>query len=382
MNKNKKKRVNEFKLGDRIPGSGMHFVKRNVERQNEINTGQTYVDAACPFCGRVKEYRLGDLKNGRTTSCSCNKGKHGHFTYVPKRKEDSCGNITYDKGYEMNFGWIYDGEAGLDTYGNRMVNVHSKWVETDKAVMPLKELDPVENADGLMMYSRWAKSYIDANNVDLSELVTEEERKADELAVDFEKNPHKRVPVQFNEKTRIAHGKDEYWMLDMLSKHTDIATKMRWTAYVINNDVVRKDNQSIKDCDLTYADNTIVNVIDGKNIEIYEEYDGYCHSMKNPSERDSKVMFECAKNNKGLFRLSTQLNVFKERNKEAVLAIRKYAINIIEQNILHNYNVGYNEKPTIVRVSQQRGIEGAILKDGQFVWGKIEKISDFLRIHC
>lgn len=384
MNKNKNKRINEFKLGDRIGKSGMHFVKRNVEYAEKIGSKEVYVNAACPFCGRVKEYRLDLLRNGTITSCSCHLGKHGHTRCVPQRREDSYGNVQYDKGYSMNFGWVYDGEAGLDTYGNRMVNVHSKWVAEDKTVMPLKELDPVENADGLMLYSRWAQSYVEANNVDLNKFVLNEEKESDDVAAFFAKNPNGRCPVLLeNGQILYARGIDEYWIKNVLSKDKETVRKLRGTAYVIENDVVRNKNNVIMDCDATYADMKTVDTIDGKLIEIYEEYDGKRnHPVKRLSKRDFNVGFKCAENNKGLFRISTQLKEFVERDTDAVLKIRKYAIERIQQNILHNYNVGRNEKPTIIRVTRQLGIEEAIIQDGQIVWCQIAKVSDFLRIHC
>ena len=379
------KGINELRLGDRIGKSGMIFVKRNIERDRQDRNAslrQQFVDAACPFCGSVKTYRFSYLKNGQNTSCGCMIGRHGHNKSIPARTEDARGNVTYDKGYLMNFGWVYEEEAGVDTYGNRVIHVHSKWVPEDKAVMPTKELDPVANDDGAMFCSRWANSYVDAKNIDLNKLLADADRKIDDKSEIQTRNPHKRGVISADgpdyHVTMQVHGMDELWIKNLLLSDPEIAKNVKDTAYAVGDSIFGKTADYIGDCLAKYADFRTVSEVDGKVVDVYEEFDSNSHRIKHPTARDIQVELGCASNNKGLLRMSTYLKAFRNRDAETVLAIRKFAMGRIQHNIIHNFEVGRNELPTVMRVTNQRGIEEAIAQDGQIVWTHVAKVSDFM----
>lgn len=380
-----RKSISDLRLGDRIGKGGFVFIQRNRERDRidrDNGRNQLYIDAACPFCGNVKTYRHSYLKDGKITSCGCMLGKHGHYKHIPQRIDDGYGNIVYEAGYEMNFGWVYDGEAGMDTYGNRTVSVHSKWVKDDKAILPIKELDPIQNAHGIMMFSRWANSFIDANQIDVRTLLIETQNLGNEIIASRTRKYNNSKIISVNgdgySVSVKAVGDDEQWIKSVLLNNPNIAKHVKNTVYMANSGLFGQTTNTIGDCVAKYADFKTSVQRQGRTLEVYEEFDGVNHPQKIMSERDQAVVVGCLEHNKGLLKLATTLRAFKERDEYAILKLRNFALKHIKQNIMSNMELGENKYSTVIRISPFYDIEEAVLINGTVQWNPIEKISSIV----
>lgn len=376
-NRNIKQGINELTLGDRIGKSGMIFIKRNHERDldnRNIAQRQLHVDAACPFCGKVKTYRLSYLKDGKTVSCGCMRGHHPH---TPPQRYVQDGYVAYDKGFPLNFGWVYDGDAGVDMYGQHVAKVHSRWAPSDKAILPIKELDPELNPEWIMSCARWARNYVEENDINLHELYgfatsdafAQEERPKRNFK--YGKIHTDKVSVRF-------YGSDEKWIKTLMLNQSTIAAKVCDTAYVDSNQLFGKTENCIKDCAAKYADLRTLEILGHVEMDIFEEYDSPSHSYNKPSKRDTMVELGCAQRNKGLFRISTNCHCIADRDSKTFLAIRERALDLIRENIIKNAHSSCNEHPTLVRVSTRRGVELGRAIEDHIEWSHVATISEFL----
>ena len=372
-----------------------------------------------------------------TTSCGCKQKSHENRYNAKKRIVDADGKVNYKQGYFMNFGWVYDDEAGVDSYGNRIVTVHSKWVPEEKAVLPAKELDPVANPNGIMMCSRWAQNYVEYHNVDLNKLIADADRRIDKKAEIKADAPKKRkvVPTEcedqyrdaeengtmtvldvnpekalvaiethvapdkaahFNDTTVYitfegngverkvkAHGKDEIWIKTELSHDEAIAETIRDMAYVSGSEILGKTLDHIGENQTKYSDFATEVEYDGRMAFVHEEYDGlnHIHNAKT-IKRDNVVMMDCIKYNLGVLRISTQWSAFKNRNSEAVLSIRQALLNIIRANVAYNAKMGRNERPVVFNVTRFGVVEAIVIENGELKRHKMGPVSKFIATCC
>ena len=365
----------ELCFGDRIGFGGMFYIRENEQltQQSRINKKYVkYVDVACPFCGQVHTYSLSYLRNGKTQSCNCMRGREAKKV-IANRIVDNLGHILYDEGYVMNFGWVYDSEAGIDTYGQRAINVHSKWLPEVTAIKPAFELDPILNPTcKTSLTNPWAPSYADIYK-SKEELIEE----ANQLSIVETKQDSDyyniSTDVEGQSYNVFAHGKDELWIKTLLMSIPEIAQSIASVSYVAS-----AHSSSVKENDGKTAD---FRTITGKKneIDIYEEYDGSSHPIKNLTERDKQAILDCARNNQGLIKFSTKIAAFKGRNEEAVLAIRAFAIKEITKSIRHNNRFKNDKWSTVIRITSRRNIEKAIVENGEISWEMIAKLDDFYR---
>ena len=104
-----------YKNGDRLPGGMIFRAYDDSETMQERGNTHANLFVQCPYCGEVVSVRSNSAK--RNQSCGCMMGNH----------------VGKNKPQEFPKGWIYDSDAGRDAHNHPLVNVHSKWDETDKA---------------------------------------------------------------------------------------------------------------------------------------------------------------------------------------------------------------------------------------------------------
>lgn len=223
--------------------------------------------------------------------------------------------------------------------------------------------------------------------VNLNKLIADIDREFDDRAKIQENNPHKGYVINGAVPNGLAvsvmaRGEAERWIKGLILQDPEEAAAMRYAAYIADGELFGQTKDHYGDGQAKFADNRTVMVFDGINADVYEEYDGHGHNYDNPSTRDKNVDFGCATHNKGLFRISTKTPAFKNRDAEAVMALRQFAMNRIRQNVVHNIKVGFNELPTLIRVSKKRGIEEGVACDGDVLWTKIADISAILAARC
>ena len=223
--------------------------------------------------------------------------------------------------------------------------------------------------------------------IDLNKLLADIDRQFDDRAKIEENNPHKCHMISAEVPNGptvsvMARGMDELWIKGLIMKDHNEAAAIRYAAYTADGELFGQTKSHFGDGQAKFADNRSVVVIDGVETEVYEEYDGNNHSYRHPSPRDKNIELGCATNNKGLFRISTALPEIQERNEEAFLAIRQFAVNKLRHNIAYNSKVGFNELPTLMRVSKRYGIEEGVACESCVKWTKVADISDILATRC
>lgn len=223
--------------------------------------------------------------------------------------------------------------------------------------------------------------------IDTNKLIADLDRKFDDRAQIQENNPHKCQIISAEAPdgsivSTMGHGNDEIWIKGQIMQDPAEAAAMRYAAYVADDELFGQTLNHFGDGQTKFADNRTVVEHDGFNVEVYEEYDGPNHSYNRPSPRDAKVEIGCVTHNKGIFRISTRVAAIQERDGKAFMALRQFALNKIRDNIVHNFQVGFNEKPTAIRVSKRRGIEEGIACEGKMLWCKMADISDVLAACC
>jgi hypothetical protein len=223
--------------------------------------------------------------------------------------------------------------------------------------------------------------------INTNQMIADLDRKFDDRAKIQENNPHKcyvltaEIPDGPAVST-MARGQDELWIKGLIMQDPQEAAAMRYAAYIADGELFGQTKTYFGDGQTKFADNRSVMEVNGVDVDIYEEYDSANHSYNRPSPRDKNIEFGCATNNKGLFRISTALPAIKERNAEAFLAIRQYAVNKIRHNVAHNIVVGFNELPTLIRVSKKNGIEEGVACEDAVKWTKIADIDAILATNC
>lgn len=375
------KRISELETKDRIGQNGWIFITRDHRAEAEAKrNGKTmrFVKAQCPFCGSIKTYNYDYLKNGKSVGCGCKESRE--YNQDAKRFVDDNGRISYQYGYPMNFGWNFMNEAGVDTYGNRIVYAYSRWNPNIVKKLPIKELDPVLNPSGFSDNASWADSYVDSFNTE--ELLLEAEEQNTIFGHNVKAGPGAFTTISFEvdgrKITTAAQGEDERYMKELILRDPETRKAIQSSVYVCRGEFlgIRADNYY--DRNAKWADfKTSFTVNRSRNVEVYEEYDGSSHPINKPKPRDVAVELDCDENNLGLFRLSTNLKVFKERNDDVVLAIRNFALNFIRQNIVNNRRNTGAKLPVLVRVTTRRHVEAGIERNGEIVWSKIKSLSDF-----
>lgn len=375
------KKISELETKDRIGQNGWIFITRDHRAEAEAKrNGKTmrFVKAQCPFCGSIKTYNYDYLKNGKSVGCGCKESRE--YNQDAKRFVDDNGRISYQYGYPMNFGWNFMNEAGVDTYGNRIVYAYSRWNPNIMKKLPIKELDPVLNPSGFSDNASWADSYVDSFNTE--ELLLEAEEQNTIFGHNVKAGPGAFTTISFEvdgrKITTAAQGEDERYMKELILRDPETRKAIQSSVYVCRGEFlgIRADNYY--DRNAKWADfKTSFTVNRSRNVEVYEEYDGSSHPINKPKPRDVAVELDCDENNLGLFRLSTNLKVFKERNDDVVLAIRNFALNFIRQNIVSNRRNTGTKLPVLVRVTTRRHVEAGIERDGEIVWSKIKDLSDF-----
>lgn len=111
-----------YKNGDRLPGGMIFRAYDDSETMQERGNTNANLFVQCPYCGEIVSVRSNSAK--RNQSCGCMMGNH----------------VGKNKPQEFPKGWIYDSDAGRDAHNHPLVNVHSKWDETDKATFRLGNL--------------------------------------------------------------------------------------------------------------------------------------------------------------------------------------------------------------------------------------------------
>ena len=368
--KRNNKGIKELRLGDRIGDSGIIFICKDHEHHTVAGS---YAYTMCPFCGTVKSQRLADIYNGSTSSCGCRKGRRKTFT----KEYDANGNTVYEEGYPLLFGWNYVAEAGMKK-GQRMVQVQSKWDENDVDEMPISELDAEYNLERVLRFARWARSYVETNNIDLQALRQESEPQAAKTRRERKSPSDKNGTIPTPNGGVNYYGYDEKWIKTLVLSDINVAKAVVNHAYVVNGNIFGQTDNIVRDRGAKYADLRTLSACDGWETDIFEEYDACNHNIKNPSARDIQVELGCARNNKGLFRISTRCHCIKDRDAATFLAIREKAMEIIKRNIVANFQAGYTQNPTLIRVTIRRGVEFGMAMEDRIQWTPVATIPEFL----
>lgn len=224
-------------------------------------------------------------------------------------------------------------------------------------------------------------------NAAVNKAIADADHRIDDRAEIQEKNPHKCYTVTGETSdgrlvSMMARGETERWIKDLIMQNPDEAAAVRYAAYVAEDDIFGQTLNHFGDGQTKFADNRTVVQRDGFNVEVYEEYDGTNHSYNKPSNRDKNVEIGCVTHNKGIFRISTNVAAIKDKDEKAFMAIRQFALDRIRDNVVHNFQVGFNEKSVAIRVSKRYGIEEGREVEGKMLWCSIAKISDVLAVYA
>ena len=274
--------------------NGMIFRAYDDTKKTRLNK-HLYVQ--CPYCGDVVSLASNSAK--KLKSCGCEKMHHKSKYTVEFKK-----------------GWIYDGDAGLDSHNHQLVTVHSKWDEADTATFRLCNLK-----GGTV---RWAHSAAD-------EGVDEEfeEMFAKQRLVDLQNAKKTAYSKGLSDIKNVQklYSKDEAFTFKCLPKEYK-GYLLDNTTYAANNGEICHNNKRLWNNEPHLADFQLkigdLRIFIENNGIIHEEAIHGIKTLLERQDRDRRTAEFCKKH--GFAQIVVSYKMIEDRDEKAYRAYLRKAI--------------------------------------------------------